>query len=62
MDTRDTENWIKGEEAAFMCNTDFSMSMVMDVTGWGGTLQMTHRPTIRVWKALNTFECSDAVE
>lgn len=45
-----------------MCNTDFSMSMVMDVTGWGGTLQMTHRPMIRVWKALNTFECSDAVE
>lgn len=43
-----------GEEAAFMCNTDFSMSMVMDVTGQEGTHQMTHRPMTCVWKTFNT--------
>lgn len=30
------------KEAAFVLNTSFSMSVVMDVTGWGVILPMTH--------------------
>lgn len=53
VDIRETENWIKGEEAAFVCSTGFSMSVLMDVTGCGGTLWMTHtdscKPESRLW-------------